>query len=61
MVELTLRDVANEKQVFAIVNQMYWHLEQIKKQNYQISQLDLDDLKEAEGLLNNITPYYGRK
>lgn len=48
---------ADEKDVFKAVKQIYWHLKQIENKNYKISHLDLDDLKEAEELLDNITPY----
>lgn len=48
---------ADEKEVYRIVNQLEWHLKQIKDKNYKISFLDLDDLKEAEDLLDNVTPY----
>jgi len=48
---------ADEKEVFRTVKQIYWHLKQIENKDYKISHLDLDDLKEAEDLLDNITPY----
>ena len=48
---------ADEKEVFRAVKQIEWHLKQIKDKNYKISHLDLDDLKEAEDLLDNVVPY----
>ena len=48
---------ADEKEVFRIVKQIYWHLKQIRDKDYKISYLDLDDLKEAEDLLDNVVPY----
>lgn len=50
---------ADEKEVFRTVKQIYWHLKQIEKKDYKISSLDLDNLKEAEDLLDCIVPYYG--
>ena len=44
---------------FKTVKQIHWHLKQIENKDYKISHLDLDDLKEAEDLLDNIVPYYG--
>ena len=48
---------ADEKEVFKTVKQIYWHLKQIENKDYKISHLDLDDLKEAEDLLDNVVPY----
>lgn len=50
---------ADEKEVFRTVKQIYWHIKQIEKKDYKISSLDLDNLKEAEDLLDCIVPYYG--
>ena len=50
---------ADEKEVFRTMKQIYWHLKQIEKKDYKISSLDLDNLKEAEDLLDYIVPYYG--
>ena len=50
---------ADEKEVFRTMKQIYWHLKQIEKKDYKISSLDLDNLKEAEDLLDCIVPYYG--
>lgn len=52
-------ETKEQKEAFKTVRQIEWHLTQIKDKNYEISQLDLDDLKEAEYLLNNIVPYWG--
>lgn len=49
---------ADEKEVFKTVKQIHWHLKQIESKDYKISHLDLDDLKEAEDLLDNVVPYY---
>ena len=48
---------ADEKEVFRTVKQIHWHLKQIENKDYKISYLDLDDLKEAEDLLDNVVPY----
>lgn len=53
------KEYADTNEVFKEVKQIQWHLEQIKNKNYKISHLDLDDLKEAEDLLDCIVPYYG--
>ena len=50
-------ETAEQKQVFKTVRQIEWHLSQIKNNDYKMSLLDLDDLKEAEHLLDNIAPY----
>lgn len=50
-------ETKEQREAFKIVRQIEWHLKQIKDRNYTMSLLDLDDLKEAESLLDNVVPY----
>ena len=54
-------ETEEQREAFRTIRQIEWHLNQIKNNNYKMSLLDLDDLKEAETLLDNVIPYYGEK
>lgn len=51
------QEFAEKSKVEKLVQQMYWHLNQISKKDYQVTYLDFKDLEDAEKLLDNVTPY----
>lgn len=61
MIKQVKENCADRKKVHQLVHQMEWHLQKIKDLDYCISYLDLKDLQDAEDLMDNITPYFGRK